>query len=445
MVRITKRVVDAAEARDKRYVLFDEDVRGFGLRVFPSGAKSWIFEYRPPNGGRTASKRRVLIGQIADFTPDQARKVADQFRTTVKTGGDPQAAKNEWRTSPTLKQVAEAFLEHIEENRAEATFKGYERVLRVHVLPRLGTKKARDVEHHEVAKLHRDMKPTPAQANSMLRVLGSLYAWAEKAQERRVPKGTNPTVDIERYVELPREVELSDEELIALGDALRLAETVGVPWVTDPEKKSKHLRKDLAARVTVLDVYTAAAIRLLLFTGARLREILGLRWSDIDWKNGLATAWKHKYTRTKGKKVITLNPPAMQLLADLDEKEQELEKLQGWRSEFIVAGKYIDAPRADLQNPWNAVRRHASLPNLRLHDLRHNFASFGLGGNMDLAMIGKLLGHASTQSTERYAHLRRDPQRQATADIGRALANAIGEGAPTKDNIEKLPSFITKS
>jgi integrase len=219
-----------------------------------------------------------------------------------------------------------------------------------------------------------------------------------------------------------------------------------VPWVTDPEKKSKHLRKDLSARVTVLDVYTAAAIRLLLFTGARLREILGLRWDDIDWKNGLATAWKHKYTRTKGKKVITLNPPALQLLADLDEKEQELEKLQGWRSEFIVAGKYIDAPRADLQNPWNAVRRHANLPNLRLHDLRHNFASFGVGGNMGLPLIGKLLGHASTQSTERYANLRRDPQRQATANIGRLLAVAIGEEIRTNEaEVAELPAFISKA
>ncbi|ODT80980.1 MAG: hypothetical protein ABS76_14430 [Pelagibacterium sp. SCN 64-44] len=425
--KLTKRVVDGVEVRQSRYILFDSVVAGFGLRVMPTGAKSWIFEYRPGEGGRNVPKKRVTIGAVGDFTPDQARKEAERLRALVKTGGDPQGEKTRRREAATTRELAEAFLEHIEEKRSASTHEGYKRTLELHFLPSFGARKAASVEHAEIAKLHRGMKANKPSANKLLRVISSMYNWGASKAQRLLPSGTNPASDIEPYVELPRKRMLNPEELERLGSSMRVAETEGLPWALNPEKKVKHRRKDAEEQTSVIDPYAVAAIRLLIFTGCRLREILRLKWTDVDFVNGILTIRKHKTDRMVGAKTVVLNAPALAVLSSL-------ERIGAYVVAGESAGKKDEKPRADLKRPWEAIRRNAGLGDVRIHDLRHNFGAFAASGNLQLPMIGSLLGHASTQSTERYSHFQWDPRRAASNAVAGAIAAAIGE-APIKDNV----------
>lgn len=414
-VKLTKRIVDAAEKQAARYTLFDSEIKGFGLRVFPSGAKSWIFEYKGSEGGRRASTRRVTIGAVGTLTPDEARSLADLLRAKVRLGGDPQKEKTAQREAPTLAEVAERFLAaHVKAKRKAATASHYEDALNRLVLRTLGKRKAKEVTRGDLAKLHLSLAKTPFQANRMLAVVSSMYQWAGKHGE--TPDGYNPASGIERFAEEGRERFLSADELERLGSAIRLAETDGVPWEIDQDKKRKHVPKTKQA--TTIDPFAAAALRLLIFTGARVGEILNLKWAHVDLERGLLLLPDSK----TGKKTIVLNAPAMQILADLDHVGVYV--IAG-----ATAGQKDEKPRADLKRPWEMVRKQAKLDGLRLHDLRHNFASFGAGGGLGLPIIGKLLGHAQASTTQRYAHLDADPLRRAADAIGAAIAGAMGEMA----------------
>ena len=269
--KLTKRVADGVVVRDKRFTLFDAgegSIKGFGLRVFPSGKKSWIFEYRSGDGGRRAAKKRITIGSVGDFTPDEARKQADNLRSRSKTGEDPQAQKAENRKAITIAELSTAFLEsHVAIKRKAGTHDHYKDVLNRIVVPVIGTAKAKDVTRADVARIHLAWKHTPFQANRMLAIVASMYGFAER--RGLVEEQFNPARLIEKYTEDRRERFLSSVELERLGAAIREAETTGIPWEIDTEKKTKHVPK--AKRETIIGQHAAAALRLLIFTGARLR------------------------------------------------------------------------------------------------------------------------------------------------------------------------------
>ncbi|MGC4025325.1 MAG: site-specific integrase [Mesorhizobium sp.] len=411
-IKLTKRVVDGAEIRPARYVLFDSEIKGFGLRVFPSGQKSWIFEYKVDGGGRKASTKRVTIGRSDEFTPDEARKFAEKLRAKAKMGLDPQAEKVEYRKAVTVDELADKFLVHIGSKKKDRTEAFYRDVLKRLVIPELGNRKAADLKRADLAKLHLDLNNRPYLANRVVAVVGSMYSFAGK--HGLVPENCNPARGIEKFEERSRERLLSADELVRLGDAIRVAETEGIPWQINPAKKTKHVPKE--KREAVIGPHAAAALRLLIFTGARLREILHLEWSHVDLERGLLLL----PTSKTGKKTIVLNAPAMAVLSNLDRL-----------GKYVIAGKTAgledEKPRADLKRPWAMVTRHAGLEDLRIHDLRHNFASFGAGGGMGLPIIGKLLGHAQPATTARYAHLDTDPLRRASNAIGNSIAAAMGE------------------
>lgn len=439
--KISKHTVAEAQPKAQRYIIFDTAVPGFGLRVYPTGRKSWVFVYRPHPGGASTPKKTALIGTTDDFTPDQARRLADQMRATVKTGGDPQAAKNEQRDAPTVKDVSDAFLsDHVKPKRAGSTAEHYQALLDAYVLPRLGAKKAKDVTGRDMSALHAEIGSDrvlkdgtevagrPYQANRMLAVVSAMYGWAS-GPVALVPKGCNPAADIERYSEKQRGRVLDPDELSALGTAIRLAETDGLPWTINPKGQVKHVPK--GERKTTISQFAAAAIRLLILTGARLREILNLKWSDVDFERGLLILDKHKTARKSGTKSIVLNPPALEVLSGLP-------RLGVYVIAGDTAGQKDEKPRADLKRPWALVRQQAGLGDLRIHDLRHNFGGFGAGGGTSLLVIGKLLGHSpqNPQTTARYGHLAADPLRKATNTIGSALAAAMGDRpADTENNV----------
>jgi integrase len=238
-----------------------------------------------------------------------------------------------------------------------------------------------------------------------------------------LPAGfSNPAKGIAMFKETARERFLSTAEFERLGLALREAETTGIAWTIDEAgPHAKHLPK-AERRVTILSPFATSAIRLLLFTGMRLREVLHLRWTSVDLDRGML----HLPTSKTGKKTVVLAAPALEILAALPRL-----------GAYVIAGDDPAKPRADLQRPWAAVCRRAELPGVRLHDLRHSFASVGAGAGLGLPVIGKLLGHASPSTTARYAHLDADPQRRAANAIGATIAAAMG-GKSSDDNVVAL-------
>jgi integrase len=423
--RITKRLVDSLGARESEFFVWDSKLPGFGIRVQPSGVMSYVVKYRA-GIGRKAPTRRLTLGRVGKVTPDKARALAKGKLGDVAHGLDPAAVRSAERRAATLKELADVFLsEHVELKRKPATAAHYRDILERIVLPELGTRQADKVTTAELARLHVRMKKQPYQATRVLAVVGSLYTFSSK--RHLVSSGVNPARGIDRYPEKARERFLTADELGRLGDAIREAETVGLPYTVDEKKTTaKHAPKE-ARRRTVIDPFAAAAIRLLILTVARLREILKLEWQHVDLERGLLLLPDSK----TGAKSIILNAPAIAVLAGLKRAGKHVVAGQS-------AGTAGEKPRADLNRPWHSIAKRAGLVGLRIHDLRHTHASFGAGA-LGLPIIGKLLGHARASTTQRYAHLDNDPLRRASQRIGSKIAAAMGESVKNmKGEIESM-------
>src|SRR6476646_8847213 len=406
--RITKRTVDVIEARETEFTVWDAAVTGFGLRVRPSGAMSYVVVYRA-GPGRSAPVRRFTIATVGKIAPEDARARAKVILGAVAHGRDPAGQKTTERAVPTVAELADRFMtEHVEPKRKYGTAQFYRDILDRIVKPSLGTTKADKLSRQQVGKLHSSLADTPFQANRMLAVVGSMYALTVRAGV--VPEGTNQARGIEKFKENCRERYLTAVELERLGSAIREAETTGIPWTVDCSKlKAKHLPKS-AKRFTKINPFAAAAIRLLTFTGCRLREILNLRWEHVDMERGLLFLPDSK----SGRKTVILNAPALAILNSLERM-----------GPYVVPGFDPAKPRPDLKRPWDTITKRAGLDGVRLHDLRHTYASFGAGGGLGLPIIGRLLGHTQTATTARYAHLDNDPLRRASEAIAGRIAAAL--------------------
>jgi integrase len=311
-LRLTKRNVDGLNPGSKAYVTYDSEVTGFGVRVMPSGLKSWIIEYRRGAGGRGISKTRLSLGRTTLLTPNEARRVARDKLADARRGVDPAAERSAERDMPTLAKLADLHLAEVLAKRSAGTHALYRHYADRFVKPELGSRKASAVTRADLAKLHRHIgEDRPVTANRVIAFISGIYAFAAKAG--LVPEGLNSARGIEKFQEEGRERFLSAEEFQQLGIALREAETSGLEWAPDPAKPtSKHAPKAENRRV-VFGTHVTGAIRLLLFTGCRLREILHLRWSDIDFERGMLFLPKSK----TGKKSVVLSAPAFQVLTTL--------------------------------------------------------------------------------------------------------------------------------
>ena len=384
--RITKRSVDALRigTDGAETVLWDTELRGFGVRVQRGGTKSYILHYRA-GFGRGAPLRKWTIGKHGSpWTPDTARAEARRLLGLVKTGGDPAADKSKSKGAPTIAELAERFLsEHARAKRKASTAFEYERLLNRVVLPALGKRRVGDVTKADISKLHHDLREAPYQANRALGALSKMFSLAEAWGLR--PENSNPCRHIEKFKERKRERMLSPAELARLGDAL--AAYHGSPYVV-------------------------AAIKLLVFTGARRNEVLGLRWDWIDLDRGEARLPDSK----SGAKTLHLPPPALQVLA-------ELPRLQG--NPHVIVGQKTGSAMVDIEKRWRAIRAAAGLDDVRIHDLRHAFASIAASRGMGLPIIGKMLGHTQAATTHRYAHLAADPVKAAAAAVAGEIEAAM--------------------
>ena len=262
--------------------------------------------------------------------------------------------------------------------------------LRIHVLPALGRKRVAVVTRADIADLHHAMRETPGAANRTLALVSKMMNLAEKWGLR--PDASNPCRHVERYRERKMERFLATEELARLGTVL-----------SEAERTATELPSVIAA------------IRLLIFTGARLGEILNLQWRDVDIKRACLRLPESK----TGAKVIHLNAPALEVLNGLERSEH---------NPWVIAGREPEKPLVNLRKPWHRIRKAAEIEDMRLHDLRHSFASVGVAGGLSLPMIGALLGHAQPATTVRYAHLAADPLKQAVDLIGERIAAAMKGG-----------------
>ncbi|TCP87292.1 site-specific recombinase XerD [Rhizobium sp. PP-CC-2G-626] len=420
-LKLTRKAVSSIQPLEKPVIFYDEDLKGFGLKVMPSGTRTWIIEYRPGAGGRGVAKKRIKIGTPATHSPEAARDEAARTLARVTLGADPAAQRAEERTAPSVKEVLKWFLQkHVEAKRKGSTADFYRHVIEKHINPEIGSMRAAQVTKADVARMQaaisrrRDGKTGGKTiANRALAILSAAYGWA--AGEGLVPEGCNPVSRVERYVENSKERYLTSEELAALGEALIEAETVGVPYAVDETKaKAKHAPKAESRRVIFSPAVTAA-IRLLVLTGCRLREILHLTWREVDLERGLLFLGDSK----TGKKTVVLSSAAIAII-------KAIPRIGVYVIASESAGTKEEKPRADLKRPWSAISKRAGLDGVRLHDLRHTFASIGAGSGLGLPIIGRLLGHADSKTTEKYAHLASDPVRRSADIIADRITAAMG-------------------
>jgi integrase len=387
--RIAKRVVDGASPASADTYVWDDELSGFGLKVTPTGRKVYIVQYRL--GGRRGRTRRVTIGQHGELTPASARIEAKRLLGEVALGRDPASDRDRLKADKSLTAVLDQFMsQHVKSKLKASTAREYERICELYVMPRLGCRPVSDIKRQDIAKLHHELASKPYQANRTLALLSKFFNWAEKHGLR--PDGSNPCRHIEKYREGRRERFLSEDELARLGNALVKAETEesATPWAI-------------------------AAVRLLIFTGARLSEILTLKWDYVDVSRGLLLLPDSK----TGKKAIRLNEPARSVL-------DSLARVEG--NPYAICGERPGRHLVNLQKPWRRIRRVAKLDDVRLHDLRHSFASVGAASGQSLVVIGKMLGHSQPATTARYAHLADDPVKAASDVVGARIAAAMAKG-----------------
>ena len=405
--RISKSAVDSlfCSGGKDRDIVWDDKLKGFGVIVYPTGLKTYVAQYR--KDGRS---HRVVIGKHGRLTPDEARKEAKALLGDVEKGANPAFERRTKREAPTLDKVAEGFLAYAFAKKKTGTARGYDNALRLHILPQLGTKRLTKITHADVESLHASMSDRRPQANRTLAVLSAVWSWA--ARHRHVDAASNPTKGVEKYRESAWERYLTQDELLRLSDALTAAETTGrLHSVDESNLKAKHAPKPENRR-RKFDSHSVAAIRLLTLTGARLREILDAKWEHVDLERGMMFLPDSK----TGRKPIYLSAAAAAILSALP-------RIDG--NPCVIPGEKTGQPRADLKRPWDAICEVAGLDGVRLHDLRHSFASVGAGASLGLPIIGKLLGHSQPSTTQRYAHLDADPMRRAVETIGSTIAAAM--------------------
>ena len=406
VIRLSKRTVDASQPEETRYTVWDSDLKGFGLRVSPRGTKTFVVRYRL-GGGRRGSLRQMVVAREGVLTAEGARERAKIALGRVADGQDPQGAKAKRRDELTVSELCDLYMAEGVATKKESTLKlDRIRVLR-HIKPRLGRMKIGDVARTDIERLMRDVgsgkirdeatphtRGGPGAAARTVGLLGGIFSFA---QERGLI-AANPTRGVKRFKDVRRERFLSAAEMGRLGDVLAAHETAN--------GDKRHV----------------AILRLLALTGARKNEIARLRWSEVDLERGVLRLADSK----TGRKVIALGAAAIKVLSEVERTETP-----------CVFPDHRDGgkPVANLDWAWVVLREKAGLSDVRIHDLRHSFASTGLMAGQGLPLIGKLLGHSHVGTTARYAHLSDDPVRAAADRISATVAAAMGGQEPAEIHV----------
>lgn len=394
MPKLTKSLVEAVEPEAERPVyMWDSQLAGFGVKVLASGARKYLVKYRASGGGRAAPQRWLTLGRHGALTCEGARELARQALAAVARGDDPQGDKELRRQAARMRDLWERFAAEQLPLKKPSTAQDYAWQWQEIIAPAFGARLVADLSRADVDQLHKRLRETPYRANRTLALLSRLMTLAEAWGWR--DQGTNPCRYVERFREAARERYLSADEIARLGAAM-------------------------AEMLTVGDIYpeAAAAVRLLLLTGARLNEVLTARWDWVDLERRVIDLPDSK----TGKKPLYMSDAALAVVAELGAARRDLD------NPYLLPGRRRGKPLNNLSKPWKRICARAGLSSVRLHDLRHTAASVAVGRCVNLPVIGRLLGHRQAQTTLRYAHVDADPALAAANEIGAAIGDALGAG-----------------
>jgi integrase len=416
VAKLTKRFIDGLAGGPVDRVYWDDDLAGYGVRVLPNGAKSYLVQYRTA-GGRAGRSRRLTLGKVGVGTPDENRSRARAILAAVEKGADPVAEKHAQRAVPLVSELVEKYLTEgpaDKPNKKASSWETDASNLRSHVVPLLGRRRADTLTKRDIQQLQSSvakgetLAPDRAsgKARGRIRIRGgegtawratvvasAMFAWAVS---RRLIS-SNPAEGVQLKKPKGRERFLLDEEVMRLGDALTAAEESG-------------------ANPRALSI-----IRVLLLTGARRNEIESLRPEYLDFQRCAAFLPDSK----TGQKTVALGSAALEVLA------ANISDGAAWVFPALRGEGYYRG----IGKVWRQVSKAAGLAGVRIHDLRHSFASVAIAGNNSLFLLGKILGHAKASTTEKYAHLMLDPVRAVADQTSRRLADSLGgrsQGAVVK-------------
>ena len=426
--KITKRTVDAAQASDRVIWIWDSEVRGFGLKVTLGGQKIYVVQYR--TGGRETPMRRYTIGKHGSpWTPVTARQEAVGIKARVTQGEDPATQKLEARSDMTVNELCDVYFAQpiIITKRGTpkkaSSLKTDKSNIDRHVRPLLGPKRVGSLTRLDIEKFQIDIASGKTAADVKTKKQGRAIVRGGKGTAARTVAvlvailefgvsigalNDNSGRGVTLFKVNEKERFLSEAEQLRLGDALERAQTEG----THPS--------------------AIAAIRLLALTGCRKSEILGLRWRDVDFERGLLLL---PDTKT-GKKTFPLARPVIDYIASLP-------RIEG--NPYVLPGDVEEAHFVGLQKIWTRIRYIIGLQDVRLHDLRHSFASVGTDEGDSLQVIGRLLGHSKITTTQRYAHLSLDPVRDAVERISGRIAAKLIPGAEAENRVMRIPLMVPVS
>lgn len=384
LVKLTKELVETTPAGAKDVFLWDSELHGFGLKITPAGKRVYLAQYRNVSG----RVRRITLGRHGIITMDKARKAAGDNLAQATLGADPAAAKIGLRHGPTVKEIGTRYLsEHADQKKKKSSADGDRWLLDKVIYPKLGSEKAATVTKAKIAEFHHSLNDRPYIANRAIALLSKMFSLAEAWGDR--PDNSNPCRHVQKFKEKKRRRFLSADELARMGAALAAAE------------------KDETEPPAAID-----SIRMLVFTGARLSEILTLMHEHVNWELGALVLPDSK----TGFKTIPLSAPAREIL----ERQPTIEG-----NPYVFPGHRHGQHFVSLGHVWERIRKAAEIPDVRIHDLRHSYASVGAAAGLGLPIIGALLGHTEASTTQRYAHLAQDPLKAATELIGSRIDQAM--------------------
>lgn len=361
--RISDRSVKALDAPPTgNRIHYDDDIRGFGVRVTASGQRSFVLTYRIH--GR---QRRCTIGQFPDWPVTAARKRAAELKRMVDVGTDPLDEREQARKAPTVRDMWDRYERESLPGLSTSSQVEVRRYFKKLILPEIGTKRVKDVSFDDCSAIHRKASArTPTSANRAIAALrralnlSITWGWIDR----------NPTKGLKLNQEQKRERFLSVDEIGRLLKAL-----------------DEHPRKD-----------SAEAIKLILLTGCRRGEALGARWDQFD---GEFRIWTKPASTTKQRRLhrVPVSAPVTALL------KSRRKRVKG---DYVFPSVDGEALR-EVRRTWSGALQDAKIKGVRLHDLRHTFASVAVSQGHSLPVVGAMLGHSQPQTTARYAHLYDDP------------------------------------
>lgn len=379
MPKLTKRLIESTPVKDKDVLLWDSEVKGFICKITPKGKRIYFLYYRTHDG----RQRKPKIGDHGVMTCEEARVIAQRWLNKVSQGGDPSAQKSLLKTIPTVKELSQRYMSDYAPHKKASSRSEDKRLWKQYILPALGDFKVSSIRREDVISLHHSVQHLPTTANRVLSLLSKAFNLAELWGYR--PDASNPCRHVKKYAENKRERFLTQEEISRLNQVLQ------------EEEESK---RELPAVIY--------ALRLLLLTGCRLNEILSLRWQEVSFDKNCLFLLDSK----RGKRTVYLSPQALELLENIPREKDHA---------YVIAGRNHGAHLINLQKPWRRIRKKAGLNDVRIHDLRHTFASVAAANGLSLPVIGALLGHSQTQTTARYAHLVGQPLLEAVGKVGDSI------------------------